>query len=242
MTLYHVDGDVGSGKTLLLTHLSIHANPKIPIHANYHIDIPNFVYLKPEDLNELEITKEIPKRIVLLTEAYAWLESRLSGRPMNIYMGNILFQSRKIGIDMYLDDQIFETIDIRFRKMTNYEVHCEQRENGFHYIIDKISRFRRHKPKRLFIPMDFAKETFKKYNSWERIQSIDDDMIFKITKDKTKIMSDVDNIAAELIKKFPNTKKITKGIVSNHCIRNNIPKSYIDLIYNSVKETELYNE
>lgn len=241
MTLYHVDGDVGSGKTLLLTHLAIHSNPSIPVHANYNIDIPNFNYLHPEDLNTLEIDKDTPNRMVLLTEAYSWLESRLSGRPMNLYMGYILFQGRKIGIDMYLDDQIFETIDIRFRKMTNFEIHCEQRKDGFHYIVDKISRFRRHKPKRLFIPMEFAKLTFPKYDSWERINPIDEDLMFKITKDKTKIMSEVDKIAVELIKKFKQPNRITKGIVANHCTRTNIPKSYIDLIYNSIKESELSN-
>src|SRR4030042_4075128 len=131
--LISIEGDVGSGKTLLSTFMAID-DPR-PVYANYKINIPNFKPLKPEMLWELN-----KPTLIILDEAYTWLENRTSGKPINRYMSYILFQSRKRGLDFILTDQIVGTIDPRYRWMINFDIQSEVHEHGFLYQLTKLSR------------------------------------------------------------------------------------------------------
>ena len=84
--LIHFTGDVGSGKTLFCTQVALH--DKRQIYSNYNIKLPNYHDLKPEMLSILT-----ESTLVIIDEAYTWLESRLSGRNINLYLTYILFQS-----------------------------------------------------------------------------------------------------------------------------------------------------
>jgi deoxyadenosine/deoxycytidine kinase len=235
--LVNVDGDVGSGKTLLTTHI---ANKDTrPVFANYHINIPRFTYLEPEMLFSMKNKNE--PRIVIIDEAYNWLESRLSGRPINVYSSYILFQSRKRGIDFFLTDQLFETIDLRFRKMVNIEIYCEAVPEGFEYIIQKISRRKVFKPKKLIMPYKYAETIFPLYDSWEFIDPIDKDMMFKVSQNKTSIIEDIDKIVDELLE-IAEAKSYTKGIVEDYCLRNDYPDSYVKMIFNTIKARKIASD
>jgi len=233
MTLVSIVGDVGSGKTLFSTYIA--TGDSRPIYSNYKLKLKKYHDLKPETLNKLK-----EQSLVIIDEAYTWLESRLSGRNINLYLSYILFQSRKRGLDIILTDQLEGTIDLRFRQLTNYEIQCQNVDDGFAYDIYKVSSYHQYKPMRFVMPFSIAETLFPLYDSWELINPIDDNLLFNVSEDKGDIMKEIDVIVATLLKKA-NANQYSKGIISDYCIRNKHPKTYIDLIYNAIKSTEVFN-
>lgn len=231
MTLILVLGDVGSGKTLFTTYLA--SREKRPIYSNYKLKIPCYHPLFPETLNKLN-----KPALILGDEIYRWIESRTSGKHLNRYMSYILFQSRKKGLDFAVTAQLESTIDIRFRQMANYEVHCQQLVDvGFGYRVFKMSAFKRYEPIDLIMPYEYAEKLFPLYDSWEE-QPIEDELIFNITQDKKEIIKDIDKVGNYLLTQYDATA-ITKGIVADYCLRNGYPKNYVEPVYNSLKATSL---
>jgi len=230
-------GSVGSGKTLFATASvlsDILEFPDKPIYANYNIKHANYRELFPETLLDAEMSGSN----VVIDEAYIWLESRLSGKPMNMYLSYILFQSRKRNMNLYLTDQILGSIDLRFRELTDYEVKCKAVPNvknpkGFIYkIIDRTG----FKPRSftMLLSLEKAKPYFEFYDTMELINPIDDELIAKISKSKKNIVKQVDDIVSNVLEEFPGVKKFTKGIIADYCIRNDLPKSFVDMVYNSL--------
>lgn len=247
-------GDVGSGKTIFLTKLLLDAIEKSnrQVHANYHLfknlsdkikvmklieehkPIPsnflmnNFTILEPEMLVSLQSSE------VGIDEAYSWLESRTSGKDMNKFLSYILFQSRKKDLEMYTTDQILETIDVRFRLLANREIICENTGKGFKYTIKKLSRWHNYRPRRLFMPNSLAETYFDRYNTYELINPIDENMIFNITQNKEELLEEIDEIVTKLLKDAP-ANKYTKGMLEAWCLKNKKPKKMAERIYNQMK-------
>ena len=224
-------GDVGSGKTLLATYLA--SKDERPIYSNYKIKLPNYHDLKPEILSVINTSS-----LIIIDEAYTWLESRLSGRDINLYSSYILFQSRKRGLDIILTDQLDITIDVRYRMMTNFLVFCQQTERGFEYTFQKMSRLLSYRPKKKMMPFSVAEKIYPLYDSWELINPIDDNLLFKVSENKGDILKIIDKITAALLKQAP-ASEYTTGIIEDICLRNQYPKSYVKLIYNSIKASKL---
>jgi len=87
------------------------------------------------------------------------------------------------------------------------------------------------------MPFEVAEKIYPIYDSWELVSPIDEDLLFKVTKDKSEIVDEVDAHAKELLKSIP-AKSITKGIVADYCLRNDLPRTWVDLVYNSVKASQ----
>jgi hypothetical protein len=220
-------GDVGSGKTLFATYMAMKETR--PVYSNYEIRIPNYRHLTPEILVQID-----EPALVVVDEAYRWLESRTSGRHLNRYMSYNLFQQRKKGLDYVLTDQLEGTIDSRFRLMTNYKIYCQQiADVGFHYTIYKTSAFKRYAPVSMVLPYKYAEMIYPFFDSWEP-QPIDEEMIFNITEDKTEIIADTDRIASYLLSLYEGNS-ITKGIVADYCLRNGFPKTFVEPTFNRIK-------
>jgi hypothetical protein len=227
MTLYHAIGDVGSGKTLWTTWLAKHESRSV--YSNYKIKIPNYHPLKPETLNTIE-----EPALIIVDEAYRWLESRTSGRVINRYMSYKIFQSRKKERDYALTDQLEETVDVRYRLMTNFEIHCHHIiDIGFQYVIFKNSAFKAYRPVSVIMPYSEAEKLYPLFDSWEE-QPIDEGMIFNITEDKGEILKNVDEIVDFLLEKG-DVKSYSKGDVSDYCLRHGYPKEYVQITYNALK-------
>ena len=230
--LYSFEGDVRSGKTLLATILA--SKDSRPIYSNYKLRLQNYHDLKPEMLVNLRESS-----LVIVDEVYAWIESRTSGKDINLYMGYILFQSGKRGLDIIITAQLRSTFDVRYRSMINYMVDCQKMENvGFYYSIYQTSRYGQSKPARIFLPWKNAEKYFPIYDTLELINPIDDSLIDSVTLDKTGIMKEVDRIRDILLKKAP-AKLWKKGMVLDYALRNDIPKERVDLIFNAIKASEL---
>lgn len=227
LMLVQLLGDVGSGKTLFATFLALKESR--PVYSNYKIDIPKYHALKPE-----MIAKMHKPALIIIDEAYRWLESRTSGSHLNRYMSYNLFQHRKKGVDIVLTDQLEETIDLRYRLMTNYEIHCNQIPDiGFQYLIYKHSTFKRYHPISIVMPYSFAETLYPLFNSWEE-QPIDESLLFNITEDKTDILKDVDKIVDFLLSKA-EASQYKKGDVADFCLRQGYPKEYVPIAFNALK-------
>ena len=229
MSLISVIGDVGSGKTLFATYIALHDPRKV--YSNYKIKRKKWELLKPETLVKLQ-----SESLVIIDEAYAWLESRLSGRNINLYLSYILFQSRKRKMDIILTEQLESTIDVRYRNMINYEVICEKDVDGFHYQLLKYGR--KNGMAKLFMPYSVAEKIFPKYNTLELINPIDENMIFDIAEDKDDYVKTIDKTVNKLLKKAP-PKAWKKGMVEDYCLRNRLPKAFVQYIYNAIQAKRL---
>lgn len=122
-------GSMGSGKTLLATDMAL--TSKVPVLSNYKIKSKNVHALVISQLLHLPYKK----CKVILDEAYAYLESRLSMSKLNLYMSYILFQSRKRGIDIIITAQLESSIDNRFVQLANIRIYAQVVKDGFRYFI-----------------------------------------------------------------------------------------------------------
>lgn len=126
-----VIGKLGTGKTLLMTYLAQNYDSNKIVYSNYNIDIPNNKVIDVEDLTD------VADGLVLIDEAYLWLESRLSTSRANRFVTKIMFQSRKRGFDVGLSAQVHSSIDLRVRQLEqslvvsygenagDFETYCE---------------------------------------------------------------------------------------------------------------------
>jgi hypothetical protein len=225
-----VVGDLGSGKTLLLTYIASHT-PDCPILANYTLKIPNYQKLEPETLLDANLGKG--KKLILMTEAYTWLESRTSGKGTNLYLSYVLFQSRKRGLDFYLDAQLGSTIDVRFREMANIVILCEKVKEGFRYDIIKRSYTN---PVRMAQLLTFAKaeKYYPMYDTTEltlpsNMQELSMEFLFN---DPQKL----NILIEEAIIKIGDIGKITKERVEIAITQKGYPQKLARYVYMKLKQ------
>jgi hypothetical protein len=249
MTLTNIVSDVRSGKTLWATIVALTERsyaiargfePR-PVYANYKIDIPNWHPLKPEKLFTID-----KPTLVILDEAWAWLESRQSGTPIHLYMSYILFQSGKRGIDIILTDQIEGTIDTRYRQLLNYRVQCENLGEGigFIYYFQRRTKGGFTEPTVKFLPYEIAEKVFPFYNTFEIINPIDESLLFKISDNKDDTVELVKGIVKEMLKKFPaGAWKLP--MIENYCMKKKHPKYLVKIIHGEMRTKmaeQIYNK
>jgi len=114
-----IRGSLGSGKTLFMVReaCKLHLAGK-KIYANFNLRFPDGK--KAEKLTIDLLTPELSDCVVLIDEAYAWLESRTSMKLLNRYLTYILFQSRKRNLDFYLTTQLISAIEMRFQNLADH--------------------------------------------------------------------------------------------------------------------------
>lgn len=233
MSVSLIDGWIGKGKTLLMTYFATIVDK--PVYANYQIDIPNFRTLSPEILPEIN-----EPSLILIDEAYTWLESRKSMSNISIYLSYILYQSRKRGLDFILTVQDISSVDIRFRNHADYIIHAE----GLKDDVYRYSMTRGRKSDRkvnLSLSMDKAKEIYKIYDTMQMVNPIDENMISDIATNPEILNNRIDEIVDKIEQTFPPDFKITKPIIKDFCLREKLPHKYADMIYNRMITNRLLN-
>jgi len=112
-------GKRGSGKTLWMCIQALRS--KRTVLSNFKIKSPNYKQLKIVDL--LNLPDDIE---VMLDEAYAWIDARVSGSVINRYMSYIVLQSRKRTINIFMSAQMFRSLDVRIRQQVDLLIKCER--------------------------------------------------------------------------------------------------------------------
>lgn len=112
--LFGILGDLGKGKTLLLTDLLIkeyQAGNKI--YANYNLFNMDYTHIEnPYDI------KGIEKGFLGLDEFWLWADSRLSQKKTNKFISWIVARSRHFEIDIAYTTQHSAQLDIRLIRLT----------------------------------------------------------------------------------------------------------------------------
>lgn len=248
MTLTTIVGDVGDGKTLFMTIMSAISNTSLTV-SNYHLknyphktellDIGKFVNAEYDNCN------------ILLDECYAYLESRISNSTLNLLMSYILFQSRKKSVNLYTTSQLFNTIDKRFRLLSDFVVDCKC---IFHYeydestktdkkIIEKfvytIIKTKTNQIKIFELLFSTALEFFNMYDTLELIESEhmkNAKMQFITKSDQSKLVNELfDNVIDEY---EDNPKALTQNELKLYIFENNIkfPNNLFTMLWAKIQK------
>lgn len=210
MVLVFITGQVGAGKTLLLTILATESKrEKI---CNYQV--PGATKFELPKL----LQGEYNQADIFLDEAYLYLESRTSTKSLNRVMSYVLFQSRKKGLNIFLTAQLASTIDLRFRKLADVVVICENHISFFAFHCYTIGGYR----KRL-LPIGRAEPYFQQFDTLEQIQPVEvlpEAMRMSIGPEDME--TEAAKILAAIHEKFPDLR-VTNDVVDYYFELHNLP-------------------
>jgi ABC-type multidrug transport system ATPase subunit len=184
-------GEMGSGKTLLLTILGKYAyDMGYKIYSNYKV---NFEYT-PVDIFQL-LDMNLENCVLLLDEAYNYLDARLSQTQINTLLSHLVFQTRKRNVHLLFTAQLLRSVDVRLRNLLNLIIVAQKVNKGFKYTI-----FKETKVFSLYLKEKDAKKFYTLYNTYEVIE----DEIFKMKKEKLKL--DIEKLKEKLKKEKEELK------------------------------------
>lgn len=234
MTLTTIIGKLGSGKTFLAVYLA--SKLKRPVYSNFKLHLPNYVPLDLFDLIDL------PNHVnVIIDEAYAWIDSRSSGRAVNKYCSYIILHSRKTFTDFILTTPMFSTIDIRFRKQSNVIIEATAIGSQLYHKLKVPKAFQykfvnRETGTIKYMEIDFydALPYFDLYDTLETVDSTEKEQLeFYLIVKSPKLLKKKVKSVAELVKKDIND--ITHLTVKFALLSNEVPLQYEPYVYNYLK-------
>lgn len=180
--IYGIFGDVGSGKTLTMTKYAyFHYLMGYNIYSNYTLAFPHkkidAEFLK--DVAKGEIDDFEGKNAFFLHEFDVWIDSRSSMKESNKIISYFIKQVRKKRIKLFYDCQIYETVDVRLRRLTKKKIECESRElqiykNDKHVKIVVIYNSLYINNKRVFTKRFVGNKYFGLYDTFELLEYVDD--------------------------------------------------------------------
>lgn len=203
------------------------------VFHNYDLNLEGSVRIEPEDL--FKIRRNGKQHLVLIDEAYAWLESRVSVHSeMNQYLSYILFQSGKDDTTFILTEQLLSTIDKRFRKMSNLIIEAERDPEGFIYtfMTPDLEEFNTY-----YLTEEDMEPYYPYYGTYTKVQPIDEDLMIRVVTDKTKLGPEIDAIIEKLHEINPG--RWTKGAIDAWLMKNRYAPSFATYVFNEMKLREL---
>ncbi len=223
-------GNLGSGKTLLATILAYYSN--LPIISNYSIEFPN-KQIEEFNLNKF-IRAEYSNCVIVMDEAYTYLESRISGSELNRIMSYILFQSRKKSVQMYITAQLLSSLDKRYRELSDMFIVANRIGVNFQYFVlvgNQQSNF--------ILKYENVLPFFDMYNTNEVILSTDKKILFD-TQESADKLKEIEKYADEITEfyKERKIKAITKNLVDLYATTNNVPKFLTKDIHSVIRMRE----
>jgi hypothetical protein len=178
------EGGLGSGKSLCSTAFAVldyldsveKGGMGRKIISSTHIyGIPSWELLDYEKfIKWMQEEEELENAIVILDEAYLFVDSRLSQSSLSRLMTYFFMQTRKRHVDLYVCSQQFENVDVRLRRNVDVRAICRY---------DKISQWCKV---RLINMRTGRRRTIKMYGP-EFFPYFDTDEIPKLRPAHTKI-------------------------------------------------------
>jgi len=237
-----VRGSLGSGKTLFLVieACRLHLAGK-KIYANFNLKFPDGK--KAEHLTIDLLTPDLKNCVVLIDEAYAWLESRTSMKSLNRYMSYILFQSRKRDLDIYLTTQLISTIEMRYQNLADHLItarfinsHSVYTKRLFQYDVISYTPSGK-KIRRIFtITFDKARKYFDLYDTKEVI-AVDKEKDYRyetLKRNDKKYNQKLLELASEVMDVLQDTKA-TKDTVRVSLLELQESVKYTNDVYGKIK-------
>jgi len=173
---------------------------------------------------------------VIIDEAYAYLESRVSMSKLNLYMSYILFQSRKRGIDIIVTAQLAGTIDHRFIDLSDTMIGAKQVRDGFLYIITdgRTTQFKK-------IKFADAERIWGRYDTTEVVlpPNIQDLETAIGVMDRKKLKLEIDNLEKLFYSQFPDNVKVTHAIVDSFLLDNDKSEIFGQYLYPRLQKNNI---
>jgi len=222
-----IHGDVGTGKTALMTALALSSDK--PVLANYFIDCPRCRIFRPSMLARLT-----EPTLVLIDEAYTWLESRISASHLNLYLSYMLFQSRKLGMDIVTTVQLASTIDKRYRELADVWIEANREDEYFRYTWVKNSPPKYPRGEFTMSIETAEREIFPRYNTYEIVGDLTE-LIDSI--EPSAIIPDVYRTADLLLAQYPG-RRWTKAALQDYCEENGHSSTFAEKLYNRLQRLQ----
>ncbi len=130
-------GNLGTGKTLLLTLLgTLELENHKAVYSTFHLYYETADHHKPIYVDVGDLSQWMSRQakvgmfaphsgILLLDEGYAGMESRTSSSIANRLLSHFVFQSRKLGLDLYVSAQLASSLDKRIRNLCDFWILAE---------------------------------------------------------------------------------------------------------------------
>lgn len=226
-------GDVGSGKTLLMTVFTQLSNRIC--FTNYKIRNSRVRgRIKTFKFRDI-LDEKVNNSDVYLDEFYMYMDARKFMSDINTTLSYFAFQSRKLKLRMYLTTQLIRTIDVRMREMIDNIIECEYIEDkGFKYSIYNNIKKGYSAPIQFFLSLEKAKLYFNKYDTYQIIKTPAFENIRRNVAAAEFTNKEILKISKDCIKFLKRSKlKITKTNISVFCMKNNfsVKKFFTDKIY-----------
>lgn len=214
MPLTTIQGDTGSGKTLIFMWFMVKYFSKAEKYGNFETKLPNWHKVSIMELTELPDTDKI--RIVVRDEGYTDYDNRRSMEEEQIFNSYIPMQHRKSNISLTVITQL-DILDLRVSGFEKFRIIAHDRpiynkdgtlfEGDFHYtFLNKYG-----KQTRFTMPYKTALKLFPLYRTEEKIMPRGyDKMKFNIRmKDPKQRKQIIIDITDEIVKKYglPESKK-----------------------------------
>jgi hypothetical protein len=223
-------GTLGSGKTLFATIIACHTPSSTNIFANYELRLPNYTPLEPELLMQKDT-----HGLIIIDEAYVWLESRTSGNKANRYLSYILYQSRKKGFNFILTAQNISSVDRRYREQADIIVLCNNnaKKQRFEYFIYK-KQFLSYLKAIRYLSYANAEKYYKYYDTAQLVMppAMKKLSYSFILNDNDKLDKLINKICSEL----HYIDKITKDNIERELIKLDYPKELAKYVYAQLKQ------
>lgn len=199
-----LNGDTGTGKSLLLALFAKLREGKMKIYANFHLKVNGAQLIDVQDLETID------SGLLLIDEAYIWLESRNSSSKINQYMSRIIFQSRKRRLDMFAAEQVRSSIDLRYRDLSKLTILAlgKNTKGDFEYVYERNFR-----TDRFTIPRKTAEKIYPLYDTYEFPQ-------MAITEYEPNRLNNVINKRIRELKKKYGDKitKLSKNMIKDYLV------------------------
>ena len=126
--LIGIEGNVGSGKTILLVkYLKIDNNNNRKIFTNLKLADIEYEDFNIDDFLSNKNNDRLFNATIGLDEITMYMDCRTGSAKQNLLMGYLVLQSRKRGIDIYYTTQDMDLVDYkRLVKYTNILVYCQE--------------------------------------------------------------------------------------------------------------------
>jgi len=224
-----VFGYMGSGKTLFLSALAKMSKKKVV--SNYNLSFPHTKFSIYDFVNG-----KYNNCLVLIDEAYVYIESRLSGSLRNRYMSYMLFQARKKNIEILMSMQLTNSIDQRYRNLSDMSVFCNGvNRKGFRYtIVNSKGRM-----VKMLMRYEVAEKIYPVFDTNEVIASErtpNESSLLLTTPERKEL---VEKIAKEILGN--NSIKITKNVIQDWVFSHDYPANLEKFIYARIKVIQATN-
>lgn len=235
-------GNIGSGKTLLLTIFAKETQNSIV--SNYTLKQIKFKPFSLQKFADIGST-EYDNHMVLIDEIYTLIDSRNPMSAENKIFSYCAFQSRKKNNEIWSTLQLTRTIDVRIREIAQIviealglqevELHDGSKLRAYQYICYGITAF----PFSFQIPEEYAQQFYQYYNTNEVIEPVHKDRDLHKLKSEKEQNAEILQIAQKIIKEYDKLDlTIHTYDVKDYLKEHLLPSYYEEFVWAKIRKIQ----